>query len=149
MDQQLNGNQPGISVGALGIGDVQVVQVSGEVDMSTVGVLQAEVTARLDARPAALVLDLTGVDFFASAGVSLLAQVRHRAVREDVTFAVVAWQRHVLRSLEVSGMNRVLPLFRTLARALAAIPLHRAAAAAASPGGTGGMALAGEEDQFG
>lgn len=134
MDQQLNGNRPGISVGALEIGDILVVQVSGEVDMSTVGVLQAEVTARLDARPAAFVLDLSGVDFFASVGVSLLAQAGQRAVREDVTFAVVSWQRHVLRSLEVSGMNRVLPLFRTLPQALAAIPLHRAAATATSPG---------------
>ncbi|WP_447002279.1 STAS domain-containing protein [Saccharothrix isguenensis] len=134
MDQQLNGNRPGISVGALEIGDVLVVQVSGEVDMSTVGVLQAEVTARLDARPAGFVLDLSGVDFFASVGVSLVAQVRQRAVRDDVTFAVVAWQRHVLQSLEVSGMNRVLPLFGTLTRALVAIPLHRAASTATTPG---------------
>lgn len=134
MDQQLNGNQPGISVGALQIGDIVVVQVRGEVDMGTVGVLQTEVTARLDARPTGFVLDLSGVEFFASVGLSLLAQVRQRAARDNVTFAVVAWQSHVLRSLEVNGMNRVLPLFQALTQALAAISLHRAAATATSPG---------------
>lgn len=42
------------SVGTPTIGDILVTQVNGEIDMSTVGALHAEATARLDGRPVAL-----------------------------------------------------------------------------------------------
>jgi anti-anti-sigma factor len=134
VDKQVNGNRPRISVGTLHIGDILVIRVSGEVDMSTVGVLRAEVTSRLDGRPAAFAVDLSGVNFFASVGISLLAETGQRAARDGIAFAVVAWQRHVLRSLEVTGMDGALPLFGTLAQALATLSLHRPSATATPPG---------------
>ncbi|MFD0206340.1 STAS domain-containing protein [Saccharothrix carnea] len=108
---------------------------SGEVDMSTVGVLRAEVASRLNSRPAAFVIDLSDVDFFASTGISLLMETGQRTGRDGITFAVVVTRRHVLRSLEVTGTDNVLPLFGTLTKALATLSLHRPSAAVTPPAG--------------
>lgn len=97
---------------------VLVVTVTGEVDHGSVEVIGAELSARLDRRPAALVVDLDGVEFFGSLGVTVLLRTREHAARLGVGFAVAVSRRPVLRTLQVTDLLDVLRVRRTLREAL-------------------------------
>ncbi|MBW4721246.1 STAS domain-containing protein [Saccharothrix obliqua] len=102
--------QPLITVDSARWGDVLVVSVAGEVDQDTA----PRVRAALRGRAAALVLDLSAVTFFGSAGIRVLLD----AHREVAAFAVVAANRPVLRPLEATGLDCHLPLCPSPAAAL-------------------------------
>lgn len=99
-------------------GGVLVVSVVGEVDLHSYEVVEAELTTELDRRPAALVVDLDGVEFFGSLGISVLLRADLRARRRRVGFAVAASRRQVVRSFEVTDTARLLPIRATLPEAL-------------------------------
>lgn len=80
------------------------VTVTGEVDSASAPVLRRELDAVLDARPAEIVLDLRGVGFLDSAGLSVLAAAHRRAGAEDVRLRVVAYGRAVKRPLQITGL---------------------------------------------
>jgi anti-sigma B factor antagonist len=52
--------------------DIVLVEIAGDLDMLTVGQAQAFLTQVTAATPRHLILDLTGVNFLASAGIGLL-----------------------------------------------------------------------------
>ena len=95
-------------------GDVLVVGVKGEVDMDTVPEVRAAIASGLDGHASALVLDLTEVGFFSSAGLSLLLETRRRVD----TLAVVATRRAVLRPIQLTAIAPLLSVFATVDEAL-------------------------------
>jgi anti-anti-sigma factor len=97
---------------------VLVTSVTGEVDHDSVELISAELTARLDRRPVGLVVDLEGVRFFGSLGVTAMLEARERATRLGVGFAVAAGRRPVLRTLQVTGTAEALRVRPTLREAL-------------------------------
>ncbi|XVS67878.1 STAS domain-containing protein [Actinosynnema sp. CA-299493] len=102
-------------------GDVLVVGVAGELDMDTTSEVRATVVSGLVERPSALVLDLSGVSFFSSAGLSLLLEVR----RLVGTLAVVATSRAVLRPIQLTSLGPLLTVFPSVDEALASLPSTR------------------------
>ncbi|WP_053721333.1 STAS domain-containing protein [Saccharothrix sp. NRRL B-16348] len=95
-------------------GDVLVVGVTGELDMDTAPEVRAVIVSGLVERPSALVLDLTGVGFFSSAGLSLLLEARRRID----TLAVVANGRAVLRPIQLTSIAALLTVFPSVDEAL-------------------------------
>lgn len=95
-------------------GDVLVVGVTGELDMDTAPEVRAVIVSGLVERPSALVLDLTGVGFFSSAGLSLLLEARRRID----TLAVVANGRAVLRPIQLTSIAALLAVFPSVDEAL-------------------------------
>ncbi|MCE6998337.1 STAS domain-containing protein [Saccharothrix sp. S26] len=101
-------------------GDATVVSVTGDIDMSNSDALSERCLELIDAGVGALVLDLSGVTFFASSGIAALGRIRvHNAANRGRPVHVVA-SRSVRRSLEVTAMDRLLPLHQTLDDALKA-----------------------------
>ncbi|WP_367131843.1 STAS domain-containing protein [Saccharothrix sp. HUAS TT1] len=99
-------------------GDVTIVRATGDIDMSNSDELRDACADLLDAEVAVLVIDLSQVTFFASSGIAALGHIRtHNASRRPVH--VVAG-RSVRRSLEVTAMDKLLPLHDTVDEALAA-----------------------------
>ncbi|TQM78592.1 anti-anti-sigma factor [Saccharothrix saharensis] len=98
---------------------VAVVSVHGEVDMDTCDELRSWVVDAVDARPEALVLDLSGVVVFGSIGLSLLIEARHRAQRCAAGFAVATDQRAVLAPLTETGVLDLLDVHPTVTEAIA------------------------------
>ncbi|GLZ31749.1 hypothetical protein Lesp02_39370 [Lentzea sp. NBRC 105346] len=96
---------------------VPVVTVAGEVDMSTAGPFLAEMTTQLSLAPAGLVVDLRAVSFFGSAGVGALLAARDCPVR----VVVVTARPIVLRMLEITNLDRLFDVRRTLPEALRAL----------------------------
>ncbi|QLL07663.1 STAS domain-containing protein [Mycobacterium vicinigordonae] len=94
-----------------------VLAVSGEVDMLSAPQLAEAMRAAMSSKPAALIVDLTKVEFLASAGMSVL--VNGQAELEPPTkLAVVADGPATSRPLKLMGIDSVLPLHRTLDSAL-------------------------------
>lgn len=101
-------------------GKTAVVHAVGEVDMGTAPELRAHVLAACDAakEPAPVVVDLTGVDFFGSSGIGVLIEAHRRCQAQRTPLRVVVTSRPVLRTLEISELDKVLDIRDSLANAI-------------------------------
>jgi anti-sigma B factor antagonist len=101
---------------------VFLVSPAGELDLSTVSELSDRLSA-LDGRSAQrLIVDLTEVTFLDSTALgALLAEARTRRVQGD-ELALVCDDPRTLRALEVTGLQSVFELHRTLRGALGEAP---------------------------
>lgn len=96
---------------------VAVVSATGTVDMLTSPKLEERISAALVQKPAALVVDLTGVEFLASAGMSVLIAASQQ-VPDGVRFAVVADGPVTGRPLKLVGVADIVDVYPTLDVAL-------------------------------
>lgn len=98
--------------------DAVVLTVAGEIDMTTAPALEDAVRKSLIERPATLVIDLSGAEFFSSAGIAVL-MLAHRN-DSGVALRVVATDRIVLRPLELTGLTGDLAIYDSVDTALEA-----------------------------
>lgn len=96
-------------------GSAAVLTVSGEVDAVSAPQLQSGIEEALERTPAVLVVDLSGVSFFGSAGLSVLLLALEKLAKENLR--VVA-SPQVRRPIEVTGLDGMLEVFETLPAAL-------------------------------
>jgi anti-anti-sigma factor len=105
-------------VGAIPAGELSVVTyptsiglrlaVSGEIDIATVDRLTAELDAALARRVPTLVIDLIGVTFMASAGVTALLNAYRQATAAGIPLVVTNCGGAVERILEITGVFKLL-----------------------------------------
>lgn len=93
-----------LSVRALRVGDVAVVDVDGEVDLITSTTVGNATDDALESAPAGLVLDLAGVTFCACAGLTVLLDAAERARIARVPLRLVCTGRVILRPLQLTGL---------------------------------------------
>jgi anti-anti-sigma factor len=98
-------------------GKATVLAVAGTVDLATAKALEEAVGKAVASDPTALIVDLTEVEFLASAGMAILVET-HRRVGDKAAFAVVADGPATSRPIELTGLDKVFPLYRTLPEAL-------------------------------
>lgn len=98
----------GIAVSAVEDG-VVTLTIHGEVDMLTAPQV-AETIEHAQSQGVALV-DMSGVAFLGSAGLSVLVEGSRRADDAGQRFAIVAGNHVVARAIEVTGLNNVLHVF--------------------------------------
>jgi anti-sigma B factor antagonist len=101
------------------IGNTAVVHAVGEVDMSTAPKLLTELLGACEqiGEPGVLAVDLTGVVFLGSSGVSALLETYERCQAEGIPLRAVATNTAVLRTLELCGAVGVLDIRDSLANA--------------------------------
>ncbi|HYQ64556.1 STAS domain-containing protein [Actinophytocola sp.] len=87
-----------------------VVRAVGEVDMLTAPRLsrQLDLAEAIVVPPAPVVLDLTGLTFLASAGLSLLLAHDKRCTELGSSLAIVPGGRAVTRPLKLTGLDKLL-----------------------------------------
>lgn len=91
-----------------------VIRVSGVLDALTVPRFATLVDSRLRGMVGRLVLDLSDVEFLATAGLEVLAHAALQAEHRGVELSVIAGDsRSVLRAITVSGLADRLPVRRT------------------------------------
>ncbi|SFO91950.1 anti-anti-sigma factor [Amycolatopsis arida] len=94
---------------------LMLVRVSGEVDIVTAPGLRDRVEQAVrrcaDESAAGLVLDLTGVTFLGTAGLSVLLELAENAAGRDLPWAVAAAGRAVLRPLAATGHLETVPVY--------------------------------------
>jgi anti-sigma B factor antagonist len=107
-----------------------VVAVTGEIDMTNRGPVLAVLTAQLDERPEALVVDLTETAFFGTTGIRVLLETARHASDLGVEMAVATEQRAVLRPLQITDVDECLNIHPTVKLALAAVQPAKVASTA-------------------
>jgi anti-sigma B factor antagonist len=100
-------------------GSQAVVTLPAEIDISNAGRVSDTLLAVLNRGAGTLVADMTGTTFCACAGVSALIRARQRAVASDAQLRVAVTTPIVLRLLAMTGLDRLVPVFGTVADALA------------------------------
>ena len=99
---------------------VAVVTVGGEIDLSTAPAFEAAIATALEDAPTVLVVELSAVQFMASVGLRILAAAREQ-LAESVQVAVVANNPATRRPLQLTGLDKMFSLYRTLGDALTAV----------------------------
>lgn len=100
-------------------GNTQIHQVTGEIDTLTAPYLSAAL-AEADEAARHVIVDLSDVPFLSSAGLSVLVDHHGRCTARNVTFAVVANERATVRPIQMTALDRVIPLYGSVAEAVAA-----------------------------
>ena len=101
---------------------VPVVVAPEEVDITNADELRAALRQAATRGPGAFVVDLTSTTFCDSAGVHALVEAYKRARAEGGQVLVAVSGRSVPRILALTGVDRMLPCFPSLAEALASVP---------------------------
>jgi anti-sigma B factor antagonist len=97
-----------------------VVRVVGDLDMATAPRLEECIESIADA--SRLVIDLTPCTFLDSAAVRLLTTVARDSGDAGKPLALVASDPGILRVLEITAVNDILPVHSTLDEALGELP---------------------------
>jgi anti-anti-sigma factor len=101
-------------------GRTVVLGASGVIDMLTSPRLEVSIATSLKKNPSAIIVDLTDVEFLASAGMGVLVAARDQAAPE-IGFGVVASGPATSRPLKLVGLAEIVGLYSTLDEALAAL----------------------------
>jgi anti-anti-sigma factor len=108
-------------------GGVPVIWVAGELDLATREQIEPRLSALAETE-SALILDLRRCTFVDSSALALLARVHQDISRRNGDapgFALVTDNKDVLRILELSGIDGVLPIVATPEEAAAALRQRR------------------------
>jgi anti-sigma B factor antagonist len=96
-----------------------IVRFPDEVDANNAHDVRDRLVALIERDGARIVVaDLSETTFCDSAGISALATARRKAVAHGAVFALVCSSPQVLRILELTGLDQMLPPFATVDEAL-------------------------------
>ena len=111
---------PALSVERNSDGGVEVVVVSGEVDIASAPRLITGLNDAVGKCDQPVIVDLTDVAFMDSTGLALLLNAHRRLARRGKGFAVACADGPVMRVFTITDMVDVLQVRETLAEARAA-----------------------------
>lgn len=103
---------------------VRVIEVAGEVDISTVASFDAAMDEAFDQDERLITVDLLGVDFMDSSMVHALLRARRRAGMVDAEIAVVCAADTVCRVLTLAAVDKVIEIYPTRDEAIAGFGRH-------------------------
>jgi len=86
------------------------IALSGELDLAAVPALRAELDHVVEAGPARLVVDLSGLSFVDASGVATLLAAREQLGRQGGQLTTVCPDPHVRRTFELTGTEVMLGL---------------------------------------
>ncbi|HST67717.1 MAG TPA: STAS domain-containing protein, partial [Mycobacteriales bacterium] len=102
-------------------GRAVLARLTGEIDLSNAGTVEDQVSAGLG-DTTAVAVDLSGLSYLDSAGLSLLARLSGRLTAAAGSLRLVAPPEAVVsRTLAVSGLAAAIPVDETVEAALAAL----------------------------
>jgi anti-anti-sigma factor len=107
------------------IGDAVVLRCTGDLDLAAVAPMAGAVRRALAERPAALVLDLGGVEFCDTVGLRVLLSAAGRARGQGCTLALAALRPAVADLLVRVCADRSLPSYADAGAALDALTAAR------------------------
>jgi anti-sigma B factor antagonist len=102
-------------------GTTVVLHVAGELDMHTVGRLREGLARALSEHEGGVVVDLTGVGFIDSTGLSALLNAQRRLTRARRRLAVVVDDGPVLRVLRLTRLDSTFTVTASVDAALATL----------------------------
>ncbi len=110
-----------------------VLAVEGEIHVSTAPEFSAMLSSTVDGRRTSLVLDLTGVMFIDSTGLSVLLNALRQVTHVGGQMAVVCSNPTVLRLFEITRLDTTFDIHAELGPALAAVQAAAGGSEAGAP----------------
>jgi anti-sigma B factor antagonist len=98
--------------------DAYVVSVTGELDLHSAGQLERELDAVLGRGARRVVVDLVGLTFIDSVALGLLTRAAKQLRTNGGECVVVSDDPRIVRVFEITGLDRIFRLERTLAEAV-------------------------------
>jgi anti-anti-sigma factor len=90
------------------------IHLSGELDLETAPSLVAAFEGLLGDQPPKITVDLTHLVFIDSSGLGALVVCWRKAQQAGVPFAIMNPQEEVAQSLEITGLDQILPIQQVL-----------------------------------
>jgi anti-sigma B factor antagonist len=91
------------------------VSAAGELDLASVAPLERELDQVIDRGARRVIVDLTGVSFIDSVSLGVLVREAQRLRANDGACVLVADDPRILRVFEITGLDRMFGLERSLA----------------------------------
>ena len=107
------------------VGNAVVLAAAGELDMVTAPQFEEHVGRVLERRPAALIVDLTRVDFLGSVGIGILMHAYNECGTE-MAYAVVADGPATSRPMHLLAVDEVIDVYPTMTDATRALGISEA-----------------------
>jgi anti-sigma B factor antagonist len=101
--------------------NIRLVAISGELDLASSGDLRRHVDQALRDNQTAIVIDLSAVTHMDSTGLAALIAAHQQASARRGRLALVLASRHVRRTLEVRGLDRLFTITGNRETALNAV----------------------------
>ncbi len=86
-------------------GETAIISISGELDAASAAAFRQEIEQAAAAKPSKLILEMSQLDYMASAGLRVLIFAKQK-MGENVDLYVVAAQEMVLETLEKTGFDQ-------------------------------------------
>jgi anti-sigma B factor antagonist len=91
-------------------GDVTVLSLTGELDISSAGRVEKEISRAEERQPGALILDLSALEFMDSTGLRIVVSADARARERGGRFAVVRGPDAVQRIFRITRLDERLEI---------------------------------------
>ncbi|HXD57424.1 MAG TPA: STAS domain-containing protein [Thermoleophilaceae bacterium] len=102
--------------------EIQVAHITGEVDIANASTLESEISDTVANTAFGLVVDLTETDYFDSAGIRMLFQLRKRLTgRRQNLRVVVPRDSVIITALLVTEVDQIIPIDETVDESLTAL----------------------------
>ncbi|WP_345782792.1 STAS domain-containing protein [Pseudodesulfovibrio pelocollis] len=97
---------------------ITILTVNGNLDAEGTQALEEKVLALLDAGETSLLFDFTGLDYINSSGLRILVLAYQRLKKASGKVAICGVRDYIQEVFEVSGYDKIFPLFRDRAGAV-------------------------------
>jgi anti-anti-sigma factor len=116
----------GVKIERLNAGEVIVARLTGELDIAVAESVGGKIGDAVPSSALGVVVDMTGLDFIDSSGVSMLFGLVRQVGRHRQALHVVAPEgKAVARVLEIVEFERAAPIYRDAPAAIAAVSKPR------------------------
>jgi anti-sigma B factor antagonist len=102
--------------------DQSVITLPTEIDAANAGQVTDQLKAAAAAGPPLLIADMTFTTFIDSSGIRAVLRVCQQARRSGTELRLVVPSAQVLRTLAITGVDRLLPIYPSVGAALTAPP---------------------------
>jgi anti-sigma B factor antagonist len=100
------------------LGEAVVITLPEEIDISNSDQVRDELLSLLNRGPAVMIVDMAETTFCDSAGVNALVRAHKRASANDAEIRLVVASLGVQRVLAITGVDRLISVYPTVAEAL-------------------------------
>ena len=99
-------------------GQVAVVTLAEEIDVTIADEIREHLLSVVNQGATTLIVDMSQTTFCDSAGVTALVRAHRRATEDGTKFRAVVTSPAVSRVLEITGVDRLIDIYPTVAEAL-------------------------------
>jgi len=99
-------------------GETLVLSVEGDLDVLTAPTLGTHLDVALADNPSVLIVDISGVGFLSSAGISILVETHRLTSKAGIALRVVADGPATARPLRMMKLDEIILLYPTVEEAL-------------------------------